>query len=159
MIRLTKQADYAIVLLIRMVEDAVRPSHSAHDLADEVHLPGPIVSKILKVLAREGLLTSQRGVNGGYSLAKPAGSITVAEIIRAVEGPIALTECQTSVTRNCMLHPTCSSRAKWNRINSLVEQTLDGISLDEMARPLSDAEQLVSIHLTSEAPCAAPAAP
>lgn len=146
MIRLTKQADYAIVLLIRMAEDVgVLPSHSARDLAQEVHLPAPIVSKILKVLAREGLLTSHRGVNGGYALARPVEEITVAEIIRAVEGPIALTECQMPESEQCVLHPTCTSRAKWNRINQVVQQTLEGITLAEMARPLAGDEALVTI--------------
>jgi FeS assembly SUF system regulator len=141
MIRLTKQADYAIVLLIRMAEES-RQSHSARDLATEVHLPVPIVSKVLKTLAREGLLVSHRGVNGGYSLAATPAQISVADIIGAVEGPIAMTECQLVAPANCQIQSVCSSRKKWTRINRIIQQALADISLAEMAQPLTQIEVL-----------------
>lgn len=133
MIRLTKQADYAIVLLIRMAEVGHRASHSARDLSQEVHLPLPIVSKVLKTLARKGLLVSHRGVNGGYSLAFAPEDVSVARIIAAIEGPIAITECQSD--SECAIQRHCSSRQKWNRINQLICHTLDDITLAMMAHP------------------------
>ena len=139
MIRLTKQPDYAIVLLIRMVEEP-HPSHSARDLATEVHLPLPIVCKVLKTLARGGLLVSHRGVNGGYSLAQPPEQISIADVISALDGPIALTECQAHAPLTCCIQGNCSSRQKWNRINHLIQQTLADISLAEMAQPLTQIE-------------------
>ncbi len=140
MIRLTKEADYAIVLLIRFAEDPERGSHSARDLATEVHLPVPIVGKVLKALARQGLLQSHRGPHGGYRLAVAPEAISVADIITAIEGRIAMTECQMDEGSNCCIEPVCSARQKWNRINQVICQTLDDISLAEMASPLSESE-------------------
>ena len=92
MIRITKQTDYGIVLLTHLAAHPDR-HFNAPELAAEARLPLPMVSKILKLLAREGLLASHRGVKGGYSLARPAEEISMAEIIAALEGPIAITEC------------------------------------------------------------------
>ncbi len=101
-----------------------------------MRLPLPTVSKILKLLAREGLLASHRGVKGGYSLAPPAEEISMAEIIAALEGPIAITECIERRAR--LLHePLCPVRGNWQRINEAVRTALDGISLAEMAQPLA----------------------
>lgn len=139
MIRLTKEADYAIVLLIRIAEDPEPVAHSARGLAAEVLLPVPIVSKVLKALARQGLLQSQRGARGGYRLAVAPQAISVADIVTAIEGPIAVTECQMDAGSNCCIEPMCSARQKWNRINQVIHQTLDDISLAEMASPLGGA--------------------
>ena len=92
MIRITKQTDYGIVLLTYLAGHTER-LFNAPELAAETHLPLPMVSKILKVLTREGMLASHRGVKGGYSLARLPEEISMAEIIAALEGPIALTEC------------------------------------------------------------------
>ena len=136
MLRLTKQADYAIILLIRLAEEGKDTAMSARDLAEGVHLPAPIVSKVLKQLTREGLLESLRGVHGGYRLTRPAAEISLAEIITAVEGPIALTECTSSEDPACGINALCSVRLKWERINGLIRGSLEGVSLEEMARPL-----------------------
>src|SRR5215831_15995615 len=93
MIRITRLTDYGIVLLTHFARHPERLTRNAPELAAAAHLPLPTVSKILKILAREGLLVPHRGAKGGFSLAKPATDITVAEIISALEGPIALTEC------------------------------------------------------------------
>jgi FeS assembly SUF system regulator len=133
MIRITKQTDYGIVLLTHL---AVHPErqYNAPDLAAEAHLPLPMVSKILKLLAREGLLVSHRGVKGGYSLAQQPEAISMAEIIAALEGPIAITEC-ISVEGDCFHEPLCPVRSNWRRINQAVRTALEGITLAEMAHP------------------------
>jgi FeS assembly SUF system regulator len=132
MIRITKQTDYGIVLLTHLAAHGER-LFNAPDLAGETRLPLPMVSKILKVLARDGLLASHRGVKGGYSLARPAEEIPVSEIIAALEGPIALTEC-IEVHGDCPHESLCRVRANWQRINDAVRRALDGITLAEMAQ-------------------------
>ena len=135
MIRITKQTDYGIVLLTHL---ALHPERqfNAPDLAGETHLPLPMVSKILKLLAREGLLASHRGVKGGYSLAHPAEEISMARIVAALEGPIAITEC-VGVDSDCSHEPVCAVRGNWQRINEAVRGALEGITLAEMAQPLA----------------------
>jgi len=133
MIRITKQTDYGIVLLTHL---ATNPEHqyNAPELAAEARLPLPMVSKILKLLARENLLVSHRGVKGGYSLARQPEAISMAEIIAALEGPIALTEC-ISVEGDCSHEPLCPVRSNWRRINQAVRAALAGITLAEMTHP------------------------
>jgi FeS assembly SUF system regulator len=133
MIRITKQTDYGIVLLTHLAAHPDRP-YNAPELSAEARLPLPMVSKILKLLAKEGLLVSHRGVKGGYSLSRPAAEITMAEIIAALEGPIAITEC-VSVESDCTHEALCPVRSNWRRINDAVRTALVGISLAEMAQP------------------------
>jgi FeS assembly SUF system regulator len=133
MIRITKQTDYGIVLLTHMAAHGER-LFNAPDLAAETRLPLPMVSKILKVLARDGILASHRGVKGGYSLARLPEEIPVSQIIVALEGPIALTEC-IEVHGDCSHESLCRVRANWQRINDAVRQALDGITLADMAQP------------------------
>ena len=134
MLRMTKQADYAIVLLTRM---AGLPDmrFNASEMAEQTGLPQPIVSKILKLLARQDLLTSQRGAKGGYRLARTARDISVAEVIEAVEGPIAITECVDETPGECSQEPICPVRSNWQQINFAVRNALEQITLAEMARP------------------------
>jgi len=143
MIRITKQTDYGIVLLTHLAAQPLRHLN-APELASETQLPLPMVSKILKVLVREGLLLSNRGVKGGYSLARRPDEITMAEIIAALEGPIAITEC-IEVSSDCSHEQLCPVRSNWQRINAAVREALDGITLAEMAMPLSPAHKLVTI--------------
>jgi FeS assembly SUF system regulator len=134
MIRLTKQTDYGIVLMCRLALDRAGV-HNAGDLAAETHLPVPMVSKILKLLARAGLLVSHRGVKGGYSLGPDAREVTVADIIEALEGPIAITECIDESPHECSYEATCGVRRNWQLINDAVRLALRGITLEEMAHP------------------------
>lgn len=133
MIRITKQTDYGIVLLTHLAAHPDR-SYNAPELAAEARLPLPMVSKILKLLAKEGLLTSHRGVKGGYSLSRMPGEISMAEIVAALEGPIAITEC-VSVDSDCTHEALCPVRGNWQRINEAVRAALEGISLAEMTLP------------------------
>jgi len=143
MIRITKQTDYGIVLLTYMANHQDRQL-AAPELAAEAHLPLPMVSKILKLLVREGLLLSHRGVKGGYSLARLPAEITMAEIITSLEGPIAITEC-IDVSSDCSHEQLCPVRSNWHRINAAVRGALEGITLAEMTHPLPTVQKLVTI--------------
>ncbi len=136
MLRVTKLADYGIVLMTYFASNSDAPMHNARDLAAEVSLPLPVVSKILKLLARERLLISHRGTKGGYSLARKPERISVADIIRALEGPITVTECTDRVHGDCSLESLCPVRSNWHRINQAIRDALDKITLAEMSRPL-----------------------
>src|SRR5262244_3930308 len=98
MIRLGKLTDYGLVVMTHMAQNQDRLLHTARDLAVESRLPLPTVSKLLKELLQGGLLVSQRGIKGGYGLAREAREIPVSEIIAAIEGPIALTDCGTEIS-------------------------------------------------------------
>jgi len=143
MIRITKQTDYGIVLLTHLASQPERQLN-APELASETQLPLPMVSKILKLLVREGLLLSHRGVKGGYSLARHPGEISMAEIIAALEGPIAITEC-IDESSDCSHERLCPVRSNWQRINAAVRGALEGITLAEMTHPLPAVQKLVSI--------------
>jgi FeS assembly SUF system regulator len=143
MIRITKQTDYGIVLLTHLAANPGR-HYNAPELSAEARLPLPMVSKILKLLAKEGLLASHRGVKGGYSLTRPAEEISMAEIVATLEGPIAITEC-ISVESDCSHAALCTVSANWRRINEAVRTALEGISLAEMAHPLPPQEKLVTL--------------
>jgi FeS assembly SUF system regulator len=136
MLRITKLTDYGIELLVRMArEDSLL---SATDLSKQSELPLPVVGKVLKILAREKLLKSQRGAGGGYLLSRDAEEISLVEIINALEGTTGLTDCNRNGNGNGS-HETCS-RAEiccvadhWSLINKAIFSTLDGISLADMA--------------------------
>ena len=104
------------------------------EVAAEAGLPLPVVSKILKALAREGLLVSHRGAKGGYSLARPASEISAAEMIAALEGPIGLTECSVHPGQ-CVQEASCHVREPWQRINAVVRGALGSVTLAELAAP------------------------
>jgi FeS assembly SUF system regulator len=129
MIRLTKMADYGIVVLSQFArsEDTL---YSARSLAEATHLPLPTVSKLLKQLVQKSLLESHRGVSGGYRLARQAQRISVADIVEALDGPVALTECQTG---ECGIEANCQVRHHWTKLNRTVYQALAGLSLSELA--------------------------
>ncbi|MFO1429409.1 MAG: SUF system Fe-S cluster assembly regulator [Candidatus Competibacteraceae bacterium] len=134
MIRITRETDYGIVLMTTMARDA-NPPYSAAALAKQRGLPLPMVSKILKALARAGLLVSQRGALGGYSLARRPEDISAVDIIDALEGPIAITECSAADLHACMHEEYCTVSGHWHRINGAIREALKNISLLELSRP------------------------
>ncbi len=136
MFRMTKQTDYGIVLLTRFAGSPTGMVHTARDLAEDTLLPLPMVSKILKVLSRFGLLVSHRGVKGGYSLSRQPEQITMIEIISALEGPVAITECSLEGPGTCRQEPLCPVRTNWQRVNQVIRDALAGLTLAEMKRPL-----------------------
>ncbi len=140
MIRLTKQADYGIVLVTQLAQTG---QAAAAELAVQTHLPAPMVSKILKLLAKDGMLTSHRGVRGGYELARSAAEISIADVILALEGPIALTECSEHSDHECSYEAFCRVKENWQRINRAVRGALEDITIADMARPSFMAGQAV----------------
>ena len=148
MLRVTKLADYGIVILTHLAGQG-RATYNARDIANEVRLPLPVVSKILKLLARSGLLVSQRGIKGGFSLARKPEGITVAQIIRALEGPIAVTECTDRIRGDCGIETGCPVRTNWHLINQAIHQALETITLAQMTQPLE--RQLVNLTAGAKA--------
>jgi len=136
MIRIAKLTDYAIVLLAYFARNG-KQVHAARDLAAQAQIPVPTVTKVLKALSRGGLLLSQRGVKGGYSLARPSEEISIATIIGVIEGPIGMTECSAHAPGLCELEPVCPVRSNWQRINQAVQRALDTLTLADMTAPLA----------------------
>jgi FeS assembly SUF system regulator len=135
MIRLAKLTDYGFVVLTHMVHSGPSKIHAAKDVAAQARLPLPTVSKLLKTLSRSGLLIAHRGMRGGYQLARPAAKISVAEIVEALEGSVALTDCISGEPADCMVEPHCPVRGKWARINTAILEALENVSLADLAGP------------------------
>ncbi len=133
MLRMGKLTDYAIVLMSYLATKN-ELKHSAHSLSDAVQVPQPTVKKVLKALSQAGLLKSERGAQGGYSLVRGANDISVAEIIIALEGPIAITEC-VSDEHQCDQESHCEIQTNWARINKAVFTALDEVKLTDMLTP------------------------
>jgi FeS assembly SUF system regulator len=132
MLRISRLTDYGIVLLAHLAGERGGTTHNARELAQRSSLPLPAVSKILKTLTHEGLLVSHRGVKGGYGLARDASDISVAEIIAALEGPIALTEC-TLGPGHCHQEISCMTRLPWQHVNRAIHDALSRVTLAELA--------------------------
>lgn len=142
MIRITKMTDYGILLLSRFAMGPELRTQTVRDLATGAHLPEPTVGKLLKALTRSGLLVSTRGVKGGYRLARRAHEITVAQIISAIDGPIAITDCSTSDDLHpsrCELEGRCPVQTNWQKINLAIRDSLERITLADMAGPMPGA--------------------
>lgn len=131
MIRLSRLADYGVALMTQ-IATARRSVHSAQTLAVSLGLPMPTVSKLLAALARGGLLEAIRGAKGGYRLARPAGAISVGEIVSAVDGPIALTQCIERGPGACEVEFICPTRRGWHAINDGVRRAFAAVSLAEL---------------------------
>lgn len=133
MLRISKLTDYAILMMVEMTRDG--GMLSAHVLAERVHVETPTASKVLKLLAGSGLLESYRGASGGYRVTRGASDISVAEVIAAIEGPIAMTECSVEEGL-CSQEDQCELRGNWQRISLAVAQALREVSLAEMSAPM-----------------------
>lgn len=130
MLRLSKLTDYGTLILAEL---AVESGHlaSAGQVADATHLAAPTVRKLLKSLSRAGLVVSERGVQGGYALARPPELISAAEIIDALEGPVAITEC-SSVDGACDLESYCRVGRAWQKINRSIRRALENVTLADL---------------------------
>ena len=136
MIRLSKLTDYGLVLMAHMAPNQDRVLHTARDLSVESRLPLPTVSKLLKELVQARLLVSQRGIRGGYSLARKPREISVAQVIAVFEGPIALTECSTDISGLCDLEPCCPIKDNQRIISQAVRGALEKVMLSDLSEPL-----------------------
>ena len=133
MLRISKMTDYAIMVMVELYASRGEVLN-AHVLAERSHLELPTVSKVLKLLVKTGLVDSYRGATGGYSLERDAQQVSVAEIIAAIEGPIAMTECSVEEGL-CSQEANCGLRGNWQRISVAIAEALENVSLAEMAQP------------------------
>lgn len=133
MLRVTRLTDYATLVLTVLASrpDAV---HRAAELAEQAHLEVTTVSKVLKPLAHAGLVEGFRGANGGYRLARAPDSISLIEIVEAIEGPLGMTACSVH-EGNCGIEDHCGLRANWRRINDVVAEALREVTLAQMLPP------------------------
>ena len=144
MLRISKLTDYAILVMVELAREG--EMLSAHALAERVHIEGPTASKVLKLLAGGGLLESYRGASGGYRVSRTAAKISVAEVIAAIEGPIAMTECSVE-DGLCSQEDNCELRSNWQRISMAVAQALRDVSLAEMSSPVDKKSN--PLHITT----------
>lgn len=130
MLRIGRLTDYGTMVLAELA--ARRPElRSSGQVAQSTRIGHPTVSKLLKSLARAGLVTSERGSHGGYTLSRPAEQITAAEIIDALEGPLSITEC-SSVAGHCDFEAWCHVGSAWQQINERIRTALGEVSLAEL---------------------------
>ena len=133
MLRLSKLTDYATVILSFMAKNEA-DVHAAMEIASVTGIAIPTVSKILKLLVNAKVLISTRGAKGGYALARAAEKITVANVIGALEGPIALTECSISL-QGCEQASGCDIRGNWSLINQAIHNALESVTIADMIKP------------------------
>jgi FeS assembly SUF system regulator len=131
MLRISRLTDYATVLLAALAGEPARVQ-TATALAERTHIAAPTVSKLLKQLQRTGLVTSTRGLHGGYQLARPATQISAAAILDALEGPMALTDCAAG-HGNCEIEQSCGVSRVWQRLNLAMRRALYDVSLAQLA--------------------------
>jgi Rrf2 family protein len=131
MLRLTKKADYGLMALKYLAEQAASGAQSAKDIAEAYHIPPQLLAKILQTLAKSGLLVSHAGTNGGYSLARPATAITAFEVIRAIDGPLFITSCIT-IHGTCDLAGHCTIKEPLRKVNDSIKDLLNGISIGDL---------------------------
>ena len=135
MLRLSKMTDYAVVVMGRL---ASRPDErqSAADVAANTGLPPATVGQVLKVLATGGLVSGVRGAHGGYLLSRRPEAISVAEIVVALDGPVAITACVEGADDPCSVEATCLLKGSWDAVNVAIEDALKQVTLAEMLAPL-----------------------
>lgn len=134
MLRISKLTDYGTMILVHLALQKKGELNSASDVAAGTHLALPTVQKLLKLLARHGLVDSVRGAGGGYRLSRAPSGISAAEILAALEGPFGITECSTTDSR-CELESGCPVGSAWQRINRGIHHALDEVTLAELASP------------------------
>lgn len=133
MLRLTKKADYALIALSHLAAGESGTSMSAKEIAGRHGIPLPLLAKVLQKLARNGLLESAQGTNGGYRLARSAERISVFEVVKAIDGPGILKTCFTE--EGCCDHTTrCTVREPLRRVHEGILELLAGISISDLAR-------------------------
>jgi FeS assembly SUF system regulator len=136
MVRLDKLTDYGLLLLTCIARSQKISLRTARDLALESGLPRPTVSRLLQDLLKGGLLVSQRGIKGGYALAKKPHEISVAGVIAALEGPIALTVCSSGVAGLCDLESRCAIKKNQRVISQAIRSVLEQVTLADLVQPL-----------------------
>jgi len=134
MLRLSKKADYALIAMNHLArrQGGAAASTSARDIAERYDIPLELMAKVLQRLVRTGLLVSTQGTRGGYTLSRSSGSISVADVIQAIDGPFTVTACSTD-KHDCEQYSKCSVRGPLWQIRERIVAALDSVSLSEMA--------------------------
>ena len=140
MLRISTLTDYGTVVLVQRAANAGHVC-SATDVASATEIALPTVSKLLKSLARAGLVNSTRGASGGYKLARDPADISAADVIDALEGPVSITECSSSDS-HCNFEHVCNVGGAWQRINVAIRHALDGVSLVDLTRTNQPVQRL-----------------
>ncbi len=135
MFKVNKLTDYATVVLISIARSHV--VRSTQQISEKTGIPLPTVAKLMKNLNKAGLVKSQRGASGGYSLGRVPADITLADVIQAVEGPIALTACADTSDEHCNIQSVCPVQGRWNRVNSAVRAALADVTLADMVADMN----------------------
>jgi FeS assembly SUF system regulator len=133
MLRISRLTDYGTLLLVHLANQEGRLC-TAGEMASATHVAMPTAQKLLKLLAKGGLIDSVRGTDGGYVLARPAKDISATQILDVLEGPLAITECSTADSQ-CELESMCQVGSAWQKINHAIRSTLNDISLAELGHP------------------------
>jgi Rrf2 family protein len=136
-LKLTKKADYALMAMKHLAEHPKGASRSAKDVADAFGIPPEALAKILQRLAKAGLLHSQHGINGGYTLARPAATISAFEVIQAIDGPLFITSCVTQ-RGECGQSDRCNIREPLRKVNESIEAVLKRIKISHMREEQED---------------------
>ncbi len=131
--RLSSLADYAVVMMAACARHCGGTRTNAAQLADETGIPLPTVQKLVSKLSHAGLLRSVRGAGGGFKLARPAAAVSLADIIEAIEGPIAMTACVETGKHDCALEGSCKVQPHWPVVNDAVRGALANINLTSLA--------------------------
>ena len=137
MLKLTKKADYGLMAMKHLAERSDQGACSAKDVADAYGIPVEALAKILQRLAKAGLLQSQHGTKGGYTLARSSRMISAFEVIRAIDGPLFITSCIT-VRGECDQSERCTIREPLRRVNDSIEQVLRRITIADMREEADD---------------------
>lgn len=135
MLRVSKLADYATVVMAYMALK-FNELHNARDIAAATHITLPTVSKILKLMAKAGLVVSTRGARGGYSLAREPKQIDITEVLQAVDGSFGMTDCSQH-NHDCQIEPYCSISCNWQLISQTIYNALQSLTLADMAKPMA----------------------
>ena len=133
MFRLSKKADYSLIALKDLASSPAGTSSTARQIAARYDIPVEFMAKVLQRLAKHGLLASHQGKRGGYLLGRPAAEISVADVIRAIEGPVMVTAC-TDVNETCDQYSKCNVRDPLWRLKDRIIQALTSFTIDELAR-------------------------
>jgi Rrf2 family protein len=149
MLKLTKKADYGLMAMKHLAERAHEGACSAKDVADAYGIPQEALAKILQRLVKAGLLQSQHGANGGYTLARAAKQISAFEVIRAIDGPLFITSCIT-VRGECGQSGRCTIREPLRRVNESIEQVLRRITISEMKEEPEEVEAKVEANKAAD---------
>src|SRR5438270_9217228 len=141
MLKLTKKADYALMAMKHLAENTDRGARSAKDMADAYGIPPEALAKILQKLAKAGLLHSQHGTKGGYTLARAPHTISAFEVIQAIDGPLFITSCIT-VRGECGQSDRCNIREPLRKVNESIEAVLKRIKISHMREEPEAAESV-----------------